>query len=145
MYTDIKNEGRKRLEKLVEQGLETDIDVLKLYDNNELCVSKCDLIFGEICGVIIPLKHKPEYKKLVENEIITDNYGMPYLALVQNTSRGMILTVLCVSKNPNDWNQEREILERQMAHAFVFYLSDGQVRIETMEYKMHLGGPVRIA
>lgn len=57
----------------------------------------------------------------------------------------MILTVLCVSKNLNDWNQEREILERQMAHAFVFYLNDGQARIETMEYKMHSGGPVRIA
>ncbi len=136
-------EGVRRLEILKSQGLMTDIDVVKMYENDELCVSEANSVFGEVCGVIIPVKNKPKYKGVMEDGELS-LYGTPYFAIAQNTSFGLMLSVLYISSDESQWPCEREYLSEKAPYAYVYNFDEDFGEIGSIYYDMFNGGPIRV-
>lgn len=145
MKNAVKKECLARIEILKEQGLMTDLDVTGLFEKGELCVSEANVVLGYPCGVIMPLSQKKSYGDAIRKNLIPLIHGTPYFAMAQNTSYGIMLSVLCVSNNEDAWETERENLENKEPLAFVYNFDDDFEDVGYIVYEMFNGGPIRTA
>lgn len=134
-----------RLNMLIDQGVLTDINILKLFEKGELCVSEANMILGEPCGVILNLKEKSKYYEIFKNKVEGDINGKPYFIMVQNTSFGLLMSVLFVSVYAEEWEMDRESLAEHEPLAFVYNINEKFGEVGYIKYDIFNGGPIRTA
>lgn len=144
----VKEECKQRLEILKQQGLITDMDVVGLFENDRLCISEANMMLGQPCGIIFELSDKSEYNNVFKEKItssLNKSGATPYFLMAQNTSLGLLVSVLYVSEYVEQWEMERDDLENQNPCAYVYNIDEGFCEVSYIRYKMLNGGPIRIA
>lgn len=142
---DVKKECLERINILKEQGLLTDIDVLKMFENeNIVCISEANQLFGEIIGIVMPSTQKKMYQTALANMKNDMPKTTPYFGMAQNTSFGMMVSLLYVGSSPSTWEEERNNLKSKLCYAYVYNVDDEYGEIGSIEYDMFMGGPIRI-
>lgn len=141
----IKRECLDRIEFLKEQGLLTDLNVTELFEEGKLCISEANMVFGQPCGVVHVLKNKPVYQKVVDKNFEIKHIATPYFAMAQNTSFGLMISILYVSHYPEQWENERRMLKEQKPFAFVYNIDEDYGEVGPIIYQIINGGPIRTA
>ena len=140
---DVKKECMERINILKEQGLLSDLDILKLFKNEGcVCISEANLLMGEIIGIVIPATEKI-YKTALEYMKMHHPKITPYFGMAQNTSFGMLVSFLYVGSNPSEWEEERNDLKNKQCYAYVYNVDYEFGEIGTIAYDMFMGGPIR--
>ncbi len=145
MEEKIKKECIDRIEMLIDQGVLTDIDILGLFEKGELCVSEANMLFGSPCGVIFNLKDKKRYYEIFKNKVENEIYGKAYFIMVQNTSFGMMMSVLYVPNFEEDWELNKADLEERSPYAYIYNFDEDYGEAGYIRYDIFNGGPIRTA
>ena len=142
MKAIIMEECVARLQILMEQGLYDPKTCIQDFKKGMLYVSEENLVLGMPVGVVFSLEEKPQYAKVVA-QIPLSLEITPYFIMMQKTSHGLIASVLYVSNDPDEWEEEREDLENNRPYAFVCDMQNEFFEVGTIFFEMAQGGPVR--
>lgn len=141
MQNKMIDEGRKRLDILLEMGLWD--EVAKVYDRDEkICLSETMNMFG-ICGVNFVFDEKPELKAIKE-KFEAEYDCFVYYGTFTRTTMGTILNLLFVSRNEKAWGKEKRDLKKGIPYAYVWNLDDEFGEVGSIQIEMMQGGLVRV-
>lgn len=139
--SEIDSEIVERLEILKNAGLETDLDVAKIYiHERELCFSELQSVFGiNVCVVnrLSVNSRYQHYETLLSKQIPQQLY---FLMISEDHK----LVFLYVSEEPEKWELEKLALEKNRPYAIVVDTDNMTASIERISYKMVNGGPLAV-
>ena len=141
---ELKNEALDRLKTLIDQGLQTDIDIISLFKEGQLCISEPIKLMGILGGIIMPLEDRPIYKKALDEFNRIHSGSMPYFIIVSKTIFGTLVSVFFVSEEESDWDYEREILNDKYACVYTYNMDDDTDEVGEISYEIMMGGPIRV-
>ena len=130
---------------LINKGVLTDIDIVGLFKKGELCVSEANMVLGMPCGVIFDLKSKKKYYEIYKNNIKNSIDGEPYFIMAQNTSYGLLLSVLYVSKYTQEWQMDGDSLNSGNPLAYIYNVDEDFGEVGYIRFDIFNGGPIRTA
>ena len=135
----IDSEIVERLEILKNAGIQTDLDITKVYiQEGELCCSLLKLIMGIPVGLINRISSTPTYAKLLE--LLSEKTEKTLYFLMGST--GTKIAFLYLSNDPSDWEGEKLALEKKKPYAIVFDLEEMTAKIQQIKYDIINGGPI---
>lgn len=138
-WSDVDNEIVERLEILKETGLETDLDITKLYmQDKEICCTILTNLFGSLVGVVDRISQEPRYEKLLQMLVERTS---KHFYFVMGTN-GTDLAFLFLSDNRNDWRSEKEDLKQGYARALVVSPKTATATVKQIDFIMVKGGPI---
>ena len=131
----------ERLEILKNAGIITDLDIAKVYQqDNEICCSLCKSIMGEPIGLINRISAQPVYKQLLD--LLSEQISKKFYFLMGSTDHE--LAFLYISDNPAKWEMEKLMLEQKNPLAVVVNVKDMTAGIKQIRYQMLNGGPLMV-
>lgn len=137
-------EAKKRINLLVEQGMRTDLNLISMLENGEICFCQPMNLMGNIVGVIIPLSKNSDLLKITKDFVKKYNNKLfPYLVLSMNTQYGQVVTILYVSGNEDEWEYDKTEMNNKQVCAYSLFVEDQEDEIGYIGYDIFEGGPIR--
>lgn len=131
----------ERLEILKNSGIITDLDIAKVYEQeDEICCSLHKVIMGMPLGLINRISAQPSCQQLLE--MLSGQISKKFYFLMG--SKGHELAFLYLSDDSDDWEIEKLMLEQNKAVAVVVNLEDMTARMKQIKYQMVNGGPLMV-
>ena len=142
--TEMEQEAIRRLETLKSKGLMGTV-VGTYKRSNTVYYSEFNGIFGALYYFNDLGGAKPEWVEKVKE--LEEHYGfLVYHITHEYAEFGELLDLFIVSKYEEDWNYERELLERNCAYCYVINLDEPDYsEFGSIGYKCLGGGIVRTA
>lgn len=143
---DISEEILSRLQILIDQGIETDLDIYEIYkEKKELCISDLRFVYNTPVGVIDYLSVNDMNEKIINkvfNVVLKEEHLIPYFVMKRDVkSNHAIMAVLYVSENETLWSSEKRLLNNQLAPVIAIDLEHGSIYKAVVEYAFINGGP----
>lgn len=137
--SDVDSEIVERLEILKNAGIETDLDIAKIYmREGEICCSVLQSVLGIPVSVIDRISSKSEYAQLLK--ILRKQVPMQFYFVMGSSENK--LAFLTVSENPEKWEYEKLELEKGRPFAVAADLDKMTAEVRQIKFKMVNGGPI---
>ena len=135
-------EAQKRLGILLEMGLWD--EVTKIFEKkNVACLSKEMVLFG-VSGINFTFDEMPEFKEVKEQ--FEEQYEcLVYYGILSTTNVGQFLTLLYVSHNEEEWEDDVRELKEGYPFAYVWNREEEFGEFGSVGIKMEQGGLIRVA
>ena len=128
----------ERLEILKNAGIETDLDITRIYTSErEICCSFPKVIMGMPIGLINRVSTTP-YEELLE--YIEDRISQKVYFVIGSIEKK--IAFLLLSDNPSDWENEKLQLEKMRPYALVFDINERSAKVQQINFRILNGGPV---
>lgn len=129
----------ERLEILKNAGLMSDLDITKIYiQEDEICCSLLRSVLGTAVGVVNRISSSPKNMQLLE--LLQEQVAMKLYFLMDSNENK--LAFLSVSADESDWEYEKLALEKGRPFAVVVDMDEMTVRVKQIRYEMVNGGPI---
>lgn len=142
MQKKMVEECKKRLGILLDMGLWD--EVTKAFEKNgTTCLSETKVLFG-VCGINFTFDEMPEFKAVKEQ--FEERYECRvYYGVLSDTACGQLLTLLYVSHDEEEWEDDRRELKEGYPFAYVWNRDEEFGEFGSVGIKMEQGGLVRTA
>lgn len=132
----------QRLEIFKTIGLETDLDITRVYiQEGEICCSIFKSIMGMQIGIVNRISTQPLYEELME--LLSQKVSKKFYFVISSVENE--IAFLFLDEDPKQWEKEKIDLERKIANAVVVNPGEMTATIKQIVFKMVNGGPVFIS
>ncbi len=129
----------QRLEIFKTIGLETDLDITKVYiQEGEICCSIFKSIMGMPIGIVNRISTQPLYEELME--LLSQKVSKKFYFVMSSIENE--IAFLFLDEDPKQWEKEKIALERKIANAVVVDPEEMTATIKRIVFKMVNGGPI---
>lgn len=138
MKEKMRAEGQKRLEKLLEMGLWD--EVLRYWEQGTACFSQPMNMYGDqLTGINFTFNEKQKLKEV--KEMLEEEKGfLAYYGVYMGTLFGKMLFLFKVSAYEEDWELERNALEKGYADVYCYNLSEQEGEYGSVGFQVADGG-----
>ncbi len=138
----IEEEIVERLEILKTIGLETDLDITKVYlQEEEICCTMLRTVMGRPIGIVNRISAWPVYDELFQ--LLSKQVSKQFYFMM--SSPGNEVAFLFLSDDSRDWENEKAALERGIAYAVVVNPEKMTATIKQIAFEIVNGGPIFVA
>lgn len=131
----------KRLKILQRQGIESDLDIVDAYlEEQEICYSKLMQVTVEQKFTVIQRVSTNEYYQALVDLIRKESELVPYFILSSPVEEN--IAILYISSDSNLWEEETDALWEQNPDAFIVDLNTMSVEQGDIHYVVKNGGPI---
>ena len=135
----IDGEVAQRLEIFKTIGLETDLDITKVYiQEGEICCTIFKSIMGMQVGIVNRISSQPLYEELME--LLSQKISKKFYFVMSSIENE--IAFLFLDEDSKNWEKEKFDLEQQIANAVVVNTEEMTVTIKQIIFKMVNGGPI---
>lgn len=138
----IEEEIAERLEILKTIGLETDLDITRVYlQEEEICCTMLRTVMGRSIGIVNRISAWPVYDELFQ--LLSKQVSKQFYFMM--SSPGNEVAFLFLSDDSRDWENEKAALERGIAYAVVVNPEKMTATIKQIVFEIVNGGPIFVA
>lgn len=129
----------QRLEIFKTIGLETDLDITKVYiQEGEICCSIFKSIMGMPIGIVNRISTQPLYEEITE--LLSRKVSKKFYFVMSSIENE--IAFLFLDEDSKQWEKEKIALERKIANAVVVDPEEMTATIKRIVFKMVNGGPI---